>query len=244
MRRSPSPTRTRLGGLGEFAGGLLRDAGATVTAWPPVKKVAVSIGVAAFVAVTVLLDVPSVATLRTWAESAGSGFIALFFLGYVVITQFPVPRTLLTLASGVLFGPWLGVAIALAATTVSAAVSLIVVRGLLGDWMRPRLTHPAVAGINERLRRRGWVSVISLRMIAAVPFSILNYAAALSSIPLGMFAVATLIGSAPGTVATVFFGDTLTGEANPAVVIVTVVLAATGVVGLVADSRLPVKPAT
>lgn len=243
MKHSPSHARTCLGHLGDFVRGLWRDAVAAVAAWTPARKALVIVGAAAFLAVTLLVDVPPVATLRAWAEAAGTGFSVLFFLGYVLITQFPIPRTLLTLASGVLFGPWLGVLIALGATTVSAALSLAIVRGLLGDWMRPRLTHPAVDGINRRLRQRGWLALTSLRMIAAVPFSVLNYAAALTSIPLGMFTLATFLGSAPGTVVTVLLGDTLTGEAEPVVIIITVVLAIAGVIGLVVDSRLPVKPA-
>src|SRR5699024_861719 len=88
---------------------------------------------------------------RWWGGgAAGAWFLGLFGVGYVLITQFPVPRTILTLSSGVLFGPWVGVLVALSATTVAAALSLSVVRGLLGEWMAPRLRHPAVAGINAR----------------------------------------------------------------------------------------------
>lgn len=74
-----------------------------------------------------------------------------------------------------------------------------------------------------------------------MPFSILNYVAALTSIRLLPFASATAIGSAPGTIATVVFGAALTGDANPAVLIVTVVLCVLGMLGLTLDARLPVK---
>lgn len=114
-------------------------------------------------------------------------------------------------------------------------------RGLLGEWIRPYLRHPAVAGINRRLEQRGWLAVASLRMIAGIPFSVLNYAAALTSVRLVPFTVATFIGSAPGTIAMVFFGDTLTGEADPVIIAITVALAVVGVVGLLLDSRIPVK---
>ena len=130
---------------------------------------------------------------------------------------------------------------ALTATTVSAAVSLSVVRYFLGDWMAPRLAHPAVAGINARLRARGWLAVTSLRMIAGVPFSVLNYAAALTSVPLVGFTVATLVGSAPGTIATVFLGNTLTGKADPTIMVITVCLTCVGVLGLVFDRKLPAR---
>ena len=83
-------------------------------------------------------------------------------------TPFAVP--------GILFGTGRGILIALTATTVSAVISLLIVRTLLRDWVEPRLTHPAVESINRRLEERGWLAILSLRMIAAVPFSIMNYA--------------------------------------------------------------------
>ena len=230
--------------FGQFVAGVVRDAARAVAGWSWARRVAVAVALAVFLAVTVLIDVPAISTLRSWAEAAGPWFLVLFWLGYVVITQFPVPRTILTLSSGVLFGPWVGIIVALTATTVAAALSLSVVRGLLGEWMAPRLRHPAVAGINARLEQRGWLAVTSLRMIAGVPFSIMNYAAALTSVPLGMFTVATLVGSAPGTVVTVVLGDALTGDVDPLVIGLTVVLAVIGLVGLAVDHRLPVKSVT
>lgn len=131
---------------------------------------------------------------------------------------------------------------ALGSTTVSAVISLLIVRGLLGDWMAPRLTHPAVSRINTRLEQRGWLAITSLRMIAAIPFSILNYVAALTSVPVFSFAIATLIGSAPGTIVTVVLGDAVTGSGNWTAVAFTVFLAILGVLGIFLDQKMPVKP--
>ena len=138
---------------------------------------------ALFVAAWMLLDVPPLSTLRTWSDETGAWFPVLFWLLYVLITQFPIPRTLMTVSAGILFGTGRGILIALTATTVSAVVSLLIVRTLLRDWVEPRLTHPAVENINRRLEERGWLAILSLRMIAAVPFSIMNYAAALTRVP-------------------------------------------------------------
>lgn len=184
-------------------------------------------------------DLPSLATLRQWSEHLGPTFPWVFWVFYVLITQFPIPRTIFTLSSGVLFGPWLGIFIALSATAVSAAISLSVVRELLGDWIRPRLTHPAVTKINQRLAQRGLLAVLSLRMIAGVPFSILNYAAAFTTVRLLPFVFATFLGSAPGTIATVVFGDTLAGSMNPKVMLVSGILLVLGIFGLWLDTRLP-----
>ncbi|WP_234040094.1 TVP38/TMEM64 family protein [Corynebacterium pygosceleis] len=204
------------------------------------KRSAIIAFVTTAAAVALWTDVPGVTQLRSWAEATGRWFPVMFVGAYILVTQFPVPRTILTLTSGILFGPAMGILIALSATTMSAALSLVIMRNLLGDWIRPRLTHPSVTQINARLRERGWLAVASLRMIAVVPFSVLNYTAALTPVTVPAFTLATLIGSAPGTIVTVILGDALTGQANPAVVIGTVVLTLVGVTGLVVDSRLPV----
>lgn len=225
----------------DFSVGVMRDAAASIRSWPLWRKLVIGLLVVGMIIITFTVKVPSLATMNAWAAGTGQWFVMVFVFGYVVVTQFPIPRTIFTLSSGVLFGPWLGIVVALTATTVSAAVSLSVVRYLLGDWMAPRLAHPAVAGINARLRARGWLAVTSLRMIAGVPFSVLNYAAALTSVPLVGFTVATLVGSAPGTIATVFLGNTLTGKADPTIMVITVCLTCVGVLGLVFDRKLPVR---
>ncbi|SDL72140.1 Uncharacterized membrane protein YdjX, TVP38/TMEM64 family, SNARE-associated domain [Corynebacterium mycetoides] len=195
----------------------------------------------AFVAAWLLLDVPPLAVLRTWADQTGYWFPVVFWLVYVLITQFPIPRTLMTVSAGILFGSVWGVVIALSATTVASVISLLVVRYLLRDVVEPRLTHPAIASINQRLRERGWLAIASLRLIAVVPFSILNYAAALTRVPVVPFAVATLVGSAPNTVIVAVFGDALTGQANVLVLAMMGVLAVVGVAGLLVDASVPTR---
>lgn len=228
--------------FGQFVGGVVHDAVAAVRGWSWQRRLLVVAGLVAFIAITALIDIPSIATLREWATAAGPSFMVLFWLGYVAVTQFPIPRTFLTLASGVLYGPWLGILLAISATTAAAALSLTIMRRLLGEWMRPRLNHPAVATINRRLEQRGWLAVTSLRMIAGVPFSVLNYATALTSVPLWAFTIATFVGSLPGTVTTVVLGDALTGHLDPEVLVITLTLAGIGFLGLAVDQRLPVKP--
>lgn len=189
-----------------------------------------------------LLSAPSVAELEAIQNrQPGVVFIAIFILLYIAITQFPIPRTVMTLAGGVLFGTHSGIFIVLLATTLSAALSFLIVRALLGEWMRPRLQHPAVAGITLRLERRGWWAITSLRMIAAIPFSILNYVAALTPVPFSGFVIATFIGSLPGTVVTVALGSSLVGGIDWATLPWVVALAVLGLCSLWLDAKTPVK---
>lgn len=230
-----------LGSVFDFFSTLFSDAWKEVSQWSWMKKILALGGSAVVLIITIVIDVPSITTLRTWADSSDPLFIWMFCGLYILITQFPIPRTFLTLAAGILFGPWLGTVVALGSTTISAAISLLIVRGLLGEWMKPRLKHPAVERINIRLKHRGWLAVTSLRMIAAVPFSLLNYVAALTAVPLLAFTIATAVGSAPGTIAAVVLGDAFVSSGSVTALLFTVLLACLGVLGIFLDQRLPVK---
>ena len=75
------------------------------------------------VALAVLVPLPTAVQLRDWASSVGPWFPLAFLGAHVVVTVFPFPRTAFTLAAGLLFGPALGIAIAVVASTRSARPS-------------------------------------------------------------------------------------------------------------------------
>ncbi|WP_047240240.1 TVP38/TMEM64 family protein [Corynebacterium epidermidicanis] len=220
------------------------------------KFIALGVLVLIGVLVVALVDIESPAQLRQFFEKFGVWSWLAFFFAYVVLTQFPVPRTTFTVAAGVLFGPILGSALALSATTISAALSLTMLRALLADpqevaqphdsWLQQMASkqrdHPAFARINTRLEQRGGIAVFFLRMIAGIPFSVLNYACVLTPIPLRSFVVATFFGSAPSTIAGVVLGDALTGSHDTRMLWVFAVLLVVGLSGLFIDFLLPVKP--
>ncbi|NEW31997.1 TVP38/TMEM64 family protein [Nocardia cyriacigeorgica] len=205
------------------------------------RVVALILAVGALFVVALLIELPSPEQIQDWADSVGPVFPLLFLAGYALVAVAPVPRTVLTVSCGVLFGAGLGSTVALTATTVAAALALLLVRALDRDRVAARLTHPSVRAIDERLERRGWLAVGSLRLIAIAPFSVVNYCCGLSSIRFWPYLIATVIGSLPGTVATVILADALTGGSHPAMVVISGVCLAIGVVGLIIDARW--KPA-
>ena len=99
----------------------------------PRRIAALLVAVVAFVALWMLLDVPDLATLRAWADQTGPWFPVVFWLLYILITQFPIPRTVMTISAGILFGTVQGILLALTATTVAGTISLLIVRFLLRD---------------------------------------------------------------------------------------------------------------
>ncbi|MFI5719254.1 TVP38/TMEM64 family protein [Nocardia sp. NPDC051750] len=197
---------------------------------------------AALCAAALLTPLPDPRQIQEWAEQAGPYFPLLFFAAHTVITIAPVPRTVFTVASGLLFGPVAGLAVAVTASVLSAAAAFLLVRAFGRDRVSPYLDHPTVRLVDERLRRRGWLAVGALRLIAFAPFSVVNYSCALSSIRFWPYLGATLIGILPGTAATVVLADALTGGTHPLMVVISLACIAAGSAGLFIDQRW--KPVT
>ncbi len=211
---------------------MLRPLGSTLAATArQVSKrrlILTSVVVVALVAAALLVRLPSAVELRDWAMTMGPWLPLTFLCGHIVVTVLPFPRTAFTLAAGLLFGPILGVTLAVTASTVSAMIALGLVRA--AGWQLNRLVrHQAVEKVDARLRERGWVAVMSLRLIPVVPFAPLNYAVGASGVRVLPYLLATVAGLLPGTSAVVILGDALTGHVSPLLFTVSL---CTGLIGL------------
>ncbi|SIH81575.1 TVP38/TMEM64 family membrane protein [Mycobacteroides abscessus subsp. abscessus] len=91
--------------------------------------------------------------------------------------------------------------------------------------------------MDDQLRRRGWIAVMSMRLIPAVPFSVLNYAAGASAVRALPYTLATFVGLLPGTLAVVVLGDALTGHISPTLFAVSLATSAIGVLGILYEIR-------
>lgn len=223
--KTPSTLRTLSRALGITARGLSRP-----------RTLAAVVGITVLIVVALWVPLPSAVQLRDWAESVGPWFPLAFLVAHILVTVFPIPRTAFTLAAGLLFGPALGVLIAVAASTASAVLALILVRA--AGWRLNRLVrYEAIHRADERLRERGWVSVLSLRLIPVLPFSVVNYAAAASAVAQLPYTLATLAGLLPGTAAVVFLGDALAGHPSPLLFVFSMFTSALGLAGLLLEIR-------
>jgi uncharacterized membrane protein YdjX (TVP38/TMEM64 family) len=209
---------------------------ATASSVPPRRFIAILTAIVILVAVAVLIPLPTALQLRDWATSVGPWFPLAFLAAHIVVTVFPFPRTAFTLAAGLLFGPYLGIPLAVVASTASAVIALLLVRA--AGWHLSRLVrHPRVDSLDARLRERGWPAVISMRMIPAVPFSVANYASGASAVGLLPYTLATFVGLLPGTAAVVILGDALTGHVSPMLFLVSLCTGSLGVAGLIYEIR-------
>lgn len=127
-----------------------------------------------------------------------------YLAAHVLASLVFVPRTLLAVAAGLLFGVWTGLLWAAIGSVAGAAAGFLVARYLasgsaLSDSGRfaPQL---------DRVARGGWRMVAILRLVPVVPHSLANYGLGLTPIPLGPYAFGSLLGQLPMTVAYVELG--------------------------------------
>jgi uncharacterized membrane protein YdjX (TVP38/TMEM64 family) len=209
---------------------------ATASTISPLRFIAILAAIVILIAMALLVPLPTAVELRDWATSVGRWFPLAFLAAHIVVTVFPFPRTAFTLAAGLLFGPYLGVPLAVLASTLSAVIALLLVRA--AGWQLSRLVrHPRVDSLDARLSQRGWPAIVSMRLIPAVPFSVVNYAAGASAVRVMPYTLATLVGLLPGTAAVVILGDALTGDVSPLLFLVSLCSASLGIAGLIYEIR-------
>ena len=122
-----------------------------------------------------------------------------FMAVYAVATALSVPGgVFLTLASGFLFGTWLGGGATVVAATVGAVALFLAARTAFGDVLRRR-AGPAVAKIEAGVRENAFSYLLTLRLLPIIPFWLINLAAGFVAIPLRTYALATLLGIAPAS---------------------------------------------
>ena len=193
---------------------------------------------AALVVALVLLRDADLPDLRRTVREAGIWAPLVFLLLQTAVTATPVPRTVFTVAAGVLFGSIAGVVLALSGTALAAATAYWVVRLVGGRFAERHAQRPAVAWVRSRLDRSGLLAMVSLRLIPAVPFAPLNYALALARAKFPQYVLSTVLGVLPGTVAIVVLGDAAVGgNPHPAMFATSLVCGALGLVGAVFAAR-------
>ena len=144
--------------------------------------------------------------LALTATLRGQPAAPLIFLALHIIASLTfVPRSLLGVAAGIVFGAWWGL--------VWAALGSVV--GAIAGFLLARYVHSAVfdrarwarfAAILERAERGGWRMVTLIRLVPVIPHSLSNYALGLTRLRLGDYALGSLLGQLPLTVATVDLG--------------------------------------
>ena len=165
---------------------------------------------------SVLLFEPQRLLSNGWPPHLGGVAAAsVFALAYGLCTVAFVPRPLLNLAAGALFGSQLGIGAALAGTVLGAGLAFGLGRILGQDALRPLLRGRLLQAADGQLSRHGLRSMLAARLFPGVPFWAANYCAAVSRMGWLPFLAATALGSIPNTAAYVVAGASASSPTSP-----------------------------
>jgi len=133
------------------------------------------------------------------------GAPAIYIGAFVLVVALSLPGALImTLTGGLLFGSMFGAAAALAGASTGALLMFLVARSRLfacspwGAALRRRVRPDGVvARMEAEIRRHAFSYLLSLRLMPAVPFALVNLVSGFVNMPLSTYLAATLLGIAP-----------------------------------------------
>ena len=167
-------------------------------------------------ALAMLLYEPQRFLTHGWpSQVSGGGAVALFAVAYGACTAAFVPRPVLNLAAGALFGASAGTVSATVGTVIGAGAAFGLGRMLGQDALRPLLRARVLTAADRMLSRHGFRSMLVIRLLPGVPFAASNYGAAVSRMTWPAFLTATALGSVPNTAAYVIAGSTAASPTSP-----------------------------
>lgn len=183
---------------------------------PPRRLAALVTGVAALAvaAVAAPLDALPEAIARLGPMAPVVGVI----VGVALLVAL-VPRTPVSVACGLLFGPTTGSVCALAVTMVAAALTFLAGRFLgrpsVERWAQRRAGRRGGrvwAALDQWITREGALAVAAVRSLPVAPYGLVGYAYGASGVRVRDYAIGTLLASSPSAVTYALLGATVVAE--------------------------------
>jgi len=161
------------------------------------------------------LDIP----LKEYPEMV-QGFIfqfgvwgpVLYILIYAIRPIVFFPATILTIASGLLFGPWLGILYTIIGENMSANLAFFMGR-YFGRSFVAEKEKGFIKKVDAKIRENGFMTVLLMRLLY-FPFDLTNYGCGLTSVKHKDYFWATVIGIMPGLTTFVLLGSSFTDWRN------------------------------
>ena len=133
----------------------------------------------------------------------------LFILVYLLQTTFSLPGgAILTLTGGFLFGSVMGTVLVNVGATTGATLAFLAARYLLRDWVESKFGN-RLGPIQAGFAQNAFSYLMTLRLIPAFPFFLVNLVSGLTRVNIGTYVLATSIGIIPGSFVFAFAGRQL-----------------------------------
>lgn len=156
---------------------------------------------------------------------------------YVVFNLLGLPGSVITVASGVVWGWFGGGVIALAGSTLGTGIPYLLARAhapVIGKSIRNRALW-----LHHLLEREGFTTLLMLRLVPSLPYAVINYAAGFAGIRPSHYFIATVLGTIPGVFVTTWLASAIfNGELTMVEAFVRVAIAGAILATLVLGTRL------
>jgi len=148
-------------------------------------------------------------SLLAYSNANFATAVTIYVLIYILQTAFSLPgAAVMTLAGGFLFGSILGTLFANVSATTGATLAFLAARYLLRDWVEGKFGN-RIEPIQAGFAKNAFSYLMTLRLIPAFPFFLVNLVAGLTRVNLGTYILATSIGIIPGSFVFAFAGRQL-----------------------------------
>ncbi len=151
--------------------------------------------------------------------------VTLYVAVYILQTAFSLPGgALMTLTGGFLFGSIFGMIFVNIGATTGATLVFLAARYVLRDWVEYKFGE-RIEPIQAGFAQNAFSYLLTLRLIPAFPFFLVNLVSGLTRIPLRTYVIGTSIGIIPGSFVYAFAGrqlgsiNSLTEIASPPVLL-------------------------
>ena len=148
-------------------------------------------------------------SIRDLLETFGKKAAVIYILAYAVNTILPFPPlAILSLTAGLAFGKFWGAVYLFIGGMIGSSAAFFISRSL-DKAIIDRMLKGKVRELDEKMKTRGFITVLFFRIIPIIPHEVLNYASGLTKISFRDYFLATLIGLIPGVIISAYFGGEL-----------------------------------
>ena len=168
------------------------------------------------------------------------GWAPVLYIGlFVLLPAFFFPVAVLALAGGLLFGLWWGSVYTFIGAVLNCALMFLLARYVGRSQVQRLVEQKLSPQWQRRLQmadgKEGFLLLIILRLIPAVPYNLINYTFGLTGISFSSYLLASAIGIIPGTFAFINIGDKTLEAGSPsfwiAMGLLVLLLVVTGLLG-------------
>lgn len=163
--------------------------------------------VAQFLSIATLLDQRD--NLRILVQNSYALSVLIYILSYTVLSALSFPgAAIVTMAGGFLFGTGWGTVFSNLGATSGGCFAFLIARYLVGKPLQERYQEKFVK-FNNEFKKNGAAYLLTMRLIAVLPFFIANILASMTEVSLKTFLWTTMLGIIPGSFVYAYAGAQL-----------------------------------